>query len=204
MDGTAPVREPAETLAVDPWLPAAEQADGTPQVVPKNTTPTPLTCENVAESITVTTMKSGVICNGVDTSGLSLLAGFLDGVNIEGELDFGAQVCFREQGLLIFLDMSGATPRLMELLAYQVSSMTCGWLDQPGTVVLVASSLPVSQVDSDVAATFVPLSDCQVETSAGVNFRAAPAGDSLDVVIPFGTRLTATAKSSGLVQCPFR
>ena len=197
MDGSAPLRKPASALAVDPWLPVQEQSATATPIVPENTTPTPLTCENVSDSVVVTTVNSNVICNSVDTSGLSLLAGYLDAVNVSGALDFGAQVCFRENGTLIFLDTHGGVPRLMELTSYRMSGMTCGWINQPGTVVLVSSQRPVASEASNFAASFVPLSDCQVTTSNGVNFRASPGGDSLNVVIPHGTRLTAQAKSAG-------
>ena len=94
MDGSAPLREPATALAVDPWLPVKEQSAIVTPVVPENTTPTPLTCENVSDSVVVTTVNSNVVCNSVDTSGLFLLAGFLDAVNVE------RRIGFRRAGLL--------------------------------------------------------------------------------------------------------
>ena len=203
MDGTAPLRETAQGLSQDPWLPERDQPSQTVQVVPENTTPTPVTCEEVSGSITVTAVNNGVQCNGVDNSGLSLLANFINGVEVGGSLELGAQVCFRSTGSLIFLDMSGDSPRIEELTSYRLADMTCGWIEQPGTVVLVATSRPVSQAGSDVPATFVPLSQCQVTTTHGVNFREAPAGQRIDLVIPQGTRLAAAAKSNGWYRVRF-
>ncbi len=197
MDGTASVRESAQALEVDPWLEASIPPAAQTVSVPPPTTPTPEACEAVSDSILVTSVNSSIECRALDTSGLQLLTGFLDAVDISGELETGVQVCFREHGSLIFLDMSGPVRRMMELLAYRVGSMTCGWIDQPGTVVLFATLLPASQVDGEVKSTIVPLANCQVSTTAGVNFRAAPAGDLLDIIIPLGTRLSPTAKSTG-------
>ena len=197
MDGTAPLREAAQALPPDPWLPARSQPPQPAQTVPENTTPTPIACEEVSGSITVTAVNNGVRCKGVDTSGLSLLAGFIDGATISGGLDLGAQVCFRSTGSLIFLDMSGASPRIEELISYRLADRTCGWIDQPGAVVLIASAQPEAQAAGDVAVPVAPLSQCQVATTHGVNFRAEPAGQSLGTVIPLGARLAAVAKSAG-------
>ncbi len=197
MDGTAPLRAAAQALSPDPWLPIREQSATPAPVVPDNTRPTPVACEEVSGLITVTAVNNGVQCEGIDTSGLSLLAGYVDGVNVSGNLEFGAQVCFRSSGSLLLLDMRGATPRIEELTSYRASESTCGWIRRPGTVVLVAASRPVAQIDGEVSAPFVPLSQCLVTTTHGLNFRAAPAGASLDIVIPDGARLAAAAKSAG-------
>ena len=136
-------------------------------------------------------------CQSLDTSGLSLLAGFLDAVAISGELDLGVQVCFLDSGSLIFLESAGATPRLNELTKYNVSDMTCGWIDSPGTVVLMATSLPVAPFVSGSDGASVRLLNCEVVTAERVNFRAAPAGNRLDNVIPLNVRLIATARNGG-------
>ena len=203
MDGTAPPRETAAALSPDPWLPTSDLNTQTVPIAPENNTPTPVACEAISSSITVTSMNNGVQCNGIDTSGLALLAGFIDGVNVSGEVELGAQVCFRSFGSLIFLDMSGDSPRIQELTSFRLAGSTCGWIDQPGAVVLVASSRPESDAGFDVSVPLVPLSQCQVTTTHGVNFRAAPAGASLEAVIPQGARLAAAAKSSGWYNVAF-
>ncbi len=138
-----------------------------------------------------------MICKGVDTSGLQLLTGFLDAVSISGELEEGIQVCFRDSGSLIFLDTMESPPRLTELTSYHLSDMTCGWTDQVGTVVLVASALPVTATDGNTNTSAIPLPNCKVVTTTRVNFRATPAGNQVGAVIPYNTRFTATAKSVG-------
>ena len=193
MDGTAPLREPAQSLAVDPWLPAAQQAAETPVIVPENTTPTPMTCENVSESVVVTAVNNGVICEGVDTTGLSLLAGYLDAVVVSGELDFGVQVCFNQRGSIAMLESNGRSPHFTELTTYENSGMTCSWVDRPGTVVLIASSIALGASGDS---TILPLSSCDVITRTRVNFRATPGGDGLNIVIPTETRLNANARTA--------
>ena len=197
MDGTAPLREPAQALAVDPWLAASRQSSAPPITIPDADRPTPLTCENVTESIKVTAFNSGVICKGVDTSGLQLLTGFLDAVSISGELEEGIQVCFRDSGSLIFLDTMESPPSLTELTSYHLSDMTCGWTDQVGTVVLVASALPVAATADNIDGLRFVLPNCEVVTSTRVNFRAAPGGARVIGVIPSNTSLIATVRSGG-------
>ena len=166
-------------------------------VVPASvTTPTPEACANLSNSFVVTAVNSGIECRPLDTSGLQLLTGFLDAVDITGEVNLGVQVCFRDSGSLIFLDMSAATPRMTELTTYQVSGMTCGWIDQPGTVVLVASAFPVASSDGSFNASRTRLPNCEVVTTSRLNFRAEPSGPRLSYIIPELTKLTATARTA--------
>ena len=74
--------------------------------------------------------------------------------------------------------------------------MTCGWIDQPGTVVLVASALPISSSDSIFNASLTRLPNCEVVTTTRLNFRAEPSGPRLGYIIPELTRLTATARTA--------
>ena len=193
MNGTAPLREAAQELEVDPWLQTSAPNTAQSIQVPEPTTPTPEVCEAVSDSITVTSVNSGIACTPMDTTGLSLLTGYLDAVMITGELELGVQVCFRNSGSLIFLDMSSATPRMTELDSYSVGGMTCGWVDRPGTVVLVATSIALGASNDS---TILPLSSCDVITRSRVNFRATPGGDGLNTVIPTDTRLNASARTA--------
>ena len=197
MDGFAPLRRPAQALEADSWLPVAPSASVQAAQVPQPTTPTPEACEAVSDSIVVTTVNSGIECQPLDTSGLHLLTGYLDAVEISGEVDLGAQVCFRESGSIVFFDTNESAPRLSEVTSYQVADLTCGWIDRAGTVVLVASRLPITATDDNASESAVPLSNCQVTTTARVNFRSAPAGEQVIGIFPANTRLSATTKSLG-------
>ena len=197
MDGSAPPREPAQALAADPWLQSTVETSTQAVRAPQPTTPTPEACEAVSDTVLVTSVNSGIDCQALDMTGLYLLSGFLDGVAISGPVDLGVQVCFRESGTLVLLEATGAAPRLTEVTSYQVADLTCGWIDQPGTVVLIASSLSASAPASAPAGSVVQLSNCQVTTTARVNFRSRPAGDQVIGIFPAGTRLVATARSLG-------
>ncbi|MCY3833336.1 MAG: SH3 domain-containing protein [Chloroflexi bacterium] len=190
MDGSAPLRESAETLSPDPWLENASKPAAPVPVVPENTYPTPLACENASESIVVTAMNNGVICEGVDTTGLSQLAGFLDAVVVYGELNLGAQVCFEQEGAMALFKRAGAASLMEELAAYSVNNLTCAWVDQPGMVMLIATS-PALQSDG---ATARDLSDCVVTLTAPLNFRASPGGGVIGL-IPDNARLNASERS---------
>ena len=196
MDGTAPLREAAQELDVDPWLAATARPSATTVVVPDVDNPTPLACENVAESVTVTAVNSGVICQSVSTVGLGLLAGFLDAVSVTGELDLGVQICFEESGSLILFDNTGAEPLLTELTSYQITDATCAWINSPGTVLLVGSSSPFERAEGLSDTVEVRLPNCQVITEGRLNFREAPAGTRLSITIPRNSRLTATARTA--------
>jgi len=195
MDGSAPLREAAEALSPDPWLERASTRAAAAPVVPENTYSTPLTCENASEAVTVTAMNNGVICERVDTTGLSQLAGFLDAVVVYGELNLGAQVCFDQDGTLTLLKRDGVASLLEELAAYKVNSLTCGWVEQPGMVMLIATS-PTHQ-SADASAT--GLSNCVVRPTAPLNFRATPGGGVIGL-IPEDARLSASARSDGWLQ----
>lgn len=196
MDGSALVREAAQESDVDPWLASSSAPSATALVVPDVDNPTPLACENVDASASVTATNSGVNCQSVNTDGLGLLTGLLDGVAVSGELDMGVQICFQETGSLILFDNTGAAPLLSELTTYIISDATCAWIDNPGTVLLVGSSSRFERSGGLSEATQVRLLNCQVITEGHLNFRETPRGRRLSVSIPRNTRLTATARTS--------
>ena len=184
MDGTAPLREPAQATEVDPWLVAARQSTPTRAVVPENTYPTPLTCENVSASVEVSAINNGIVCAGVDLSGLVTLDRQLDAVSITGALDLGAQVCFDQPGTLASIQVDGPVMSFVELVSYSLDNRTCAWIDEPGTVVLVASGLPGET--NGLA--------CAVTVRDNLNFRLAPGNGAVITIIPANTTLLANAR----------
>ena len=204
MNGSAPIREAAQELDKDPWLTVTTQPSATTVVVPDVDNPTPLACENVAASVSVTASNSGVTCQSVSTVGLGLLTGLLDGVAVTGELAMGVQICFQESGSLVLFDNTGAAPLLTELITYQITDATCAWIDSPGTVLLVGSSSPFERAEGLSETTEVRLPNCQVTTEGRLNFREAPAGRRLNITIPRNTRLTATARTAGWFNVIYR
>ncbi|MDE2856518.1 MAG: hypothetical protein OXN94_01575 [Chloroflexota bacterium] len=203
LDGTAPERPAAQALAVDPWFTAARAFEPEPVVVPPSTTPTPETCRAVSDNIYIMAVNSGVDCQLLNTSGLGLLAGYLDAVKLSGELSLGVQICFRDGGSLIFFDESSVPPTIAQLATHDVSNMVCGWINQPGTVMLMASALDKASGFDAAGNAIAPLSECQIITREHLNFRDAPGGQRYDV-IPAGERLKAIARTSGSFKVEYR
>jgi len=203
LDGTAPERPAAQALAVDPWLTAARSLEPEPVAVPPSTIPTPETCRAVSDSIYITAVNSGVDCQPLDTSGLGLLAGYLDAVKLTGELSLGVQICFRAGGSLIFFDESSAPPTITQLATYGVSDMVCGWINRAGTVMLMSSTLDKASSVDAVGNAVAPLSECQVIALEHLSFRDAPGGQRYDI-IRSGTILTAFARTAGSFKVDFQ
>ena len=189
MDGTAPLREPAQATEVDPWLLAARQSSPPRAVVPENTYPTPLTCENISPSVEVSAINNGIVCAGVDLSGLSSLGSLLDAVSISGAMDFGAQVCFDKPGTLASIQGEGATMKIVELVSYSLSNRTCAWIDEPGTVVLIASA------NGSLA--------CTVTVRTNLNLRSAPGDGEVLTVIPGNARMLVDSRSGDWFQVSY-
>ena len=204
LDGSAPERQDARALEVDPWLETARAQVATPVVVPPSTPPTPETCRAVSDSVYITAVNSGVECQALDTSGLGLLAGYLDAVKLAGELTQGVQICFRAGGSLLFFDESSSPPTIAQLTTYGVSDMVCAWINRPGTVLLMSSSLDKTAGADAAGNAIKPLSDCRVTAREHLSFRDAPGGQRYDVVIQAKDRLTAIARTAGSFQVRYR
>ena len=103
----------------------------------------------------------------------------------------------------MFFDLTDAVPSLSEVTTYQMSDMTCGWIDRAGTVVLLASRLPIAATTNDSDSTAFLLTDCTVVTTTRVNFRPAPASSQVTAVVPANSRLAASARSAGWYKALF-
>ncbi|MCY3573201.1 MAG: hypothetical protein OXG92_06255 [Chloroflexi bacterium] len=181
MDGTAPPRQPAQATQVDPWLLAARQSPPPLAVVPENTYPTPLTCENISASVEVSAINNGIVCAGVDLSGLSTLGNLLDAVSISGALHLGAQVCFDKPGTVASIQDEGATMKIVELTSYNLPNRTCAWVDEPGTLVLVPAAHG--------------LLNCTVTVLENLRLRRSPGDGAVITIVPANARLLADRES---------
>ncbi|MCY3916541.1 MAG: vanadium-dependent haloperoxidase [Chloroflexi bacterium] len=196
LDGTAPERPLAQALPVDPWLTRARAQEPVQVVVPPPTQPTPESCQALSDTIYITAVNSGVECQPLDTSGLGLLAGYLDAVKLSGELSLGVQICFRAGGSLLFFDESSSPPMITQLTTYGVSGMVCGWIKRAGTVMLMSAKLDKLSGFDAAGNAIAPLTECQVIARDHLSFRDAPGGQRLDI-IKAGERLKAVARTSG-------
>lgn len=167
--------------------------------------PPPVTCPFL-EGVSVSGYGVNTQCKLVGAAGVGIPAlmaqGLLAAVDVFGELDAELRLCFQQAGRLKFLD-AATSPRAESDLAAETSDgMTCGRIDRPGTVVLLAGeaeavAAPVSEAppaSEPPPAPLVPTGNapyiCQLLSGDIINLRAAPAisGEVL-AEIPYQTML---------------
>ena len=122
-----------------------------------------------------------------------LEAGLIDAVDVWGYAEQGYEICFPEEGRLIFLDAAGSPRSPTPLVAQRKDGMTCATVDRPGTIALVSARREGSDGATDIIKT---LSDCVVTTSYILNFRDAPGGRQVLGLIPYRVRLVAEARTA--------
>ncbi len=156
-------------------------------------TPAPSTCLTLPPEIVVSNIVNETQCQTVRTdAGIGnaaiVKAGYLDAVDVWGTVPANVQVCFRAiSGRFVFLDALLPSPRVAsDLAARSADGWTCTSISSAGTVVLMPP-----QDES--------FSNCSVTTTGALNLRAEPYGEVLGLV-PEGTTLAATARSSGYLQ----
>ena len=114
--------------------------------------------------------------------------GFIDAVDVWSYVNGGIEVCFRNQGWLVFLDAAYAPRMATELASFIRDGMTCGAIDRAGTVVLLreaaSSATPPTDESPATLPTFdaVPLADCLVKLQETLFLRDAPAGEIIGLV----------------------
>ena len=86
-------------------------------------------------------LGSGVQCQRLDGGGIGIRsivdAGFIDAVDIWGYVEQGVEVCFPQSGTLLFLDARAIPRAATPLASYIANAMTCGWIESPGSIVLM-------------------------------------------------------------------
>ncbi len=180
MDGSAALREPAQALPADTWRQNA-QAKSAPIVVPENTYPTPQSCEYVGDAVSVTAVNNSVTCQAADLTGSSVLPDSLGAVDIAGQLDLGAQVCFNQPGSIVMQEAGDIARRFVELPSYQNGDSTCAWISEPGRVALVAGPPELTQ--------------CAVVTRGVLNFRRTPVDGEVISLIQTDVWLLVSART---------
>ena len=121
--------------------------------------------------------------------------GFIDAVDVWLYVNGGVEVCFYNDGWLVFLDASFILRVASELEHTHRDGMTCGMIDGAGTVVLLAAGpgnaptlqVPVAPDTQPGAVTLpvfesVPLHDCQIKLVETLFLRAEPAGEIIGLV----------------------
>ncbi len=108
--------------------------------------PPAMTCLDLqaASSIRISAtngLGSGVQCQRLDGGGIGIQsiidAGFIDAVDVWGYVEQGVEVCFPQAGRIIFLDALTIPRAMSPLESYRVNSITCVWIESPGSLVLL-------------------------------------------------------------------
>ncbi len=115
-----------------------------------STTPRPaaMTCIDLHEATGISVyatfgLGSGIQCQQLNGGGVGIAsiveAGFIDAVDIWGYADQGIEVCFPQSGggRLLFLDARTIPRAISPLESYIFNGMTCGWIESPGSIVLM-------------------------------------------------------------------
>ena len=153
-------------------------------------------------------MGSGIQFRRLDSCGVGDPAafemGFLDAVDIWGNVGSGYEVCFPQIRRIVFLDAATA-PRTLIFPDYSLDNgWTCASLHIAGTMVLVlaqeeesepqTSTTTISPGTNDPVSSAIELENCAVTPLVNLNLRAAPWSRILDT-IPRGTQVPAKART---------
>ena len=156
-----------------------------------------------AFSTCLTSLPNSIMVNGVsgphtncthlDAAGIGkqsiIESGFIDAVDVWGYLAGGVEVCFRASGSLIFLDAAHAPRSIAPIEAYSRAGMTCGFVERPGSLVLVPGPMPPPLPPPKQT-----LQNCAVSTTDVLNFRDGPAGSVMSQ-LPYAVTLTALSRT---------
>lgn len=199
--------------------PAPRRKGPWPTATPK---PPAKTCESLSNSdsgIVVSStygLASGIQCQQIGAAGIGIPGiiegGFIDAVDIWGNVR-QAQVCFlRDSGAFVFLD-AFITPRTVTAIeGYLDMGKICVDIDKPGSVVLVPSTDPVAAkpqaeaTQAQVPQAIAPqseshaLSNCWVWTKYILNLRAAPVNGEVLTHVPYDVGLSVVGRSGSWYQ----
>ncbi|MCY3779013.1 MAG: hypothetical protein OXG78_01770 [Chloroflexi bacterium] len=167
------------------------QEDDQEEVEEESYRPPDVTCPHLPPRVVVSGYAKETQCQMVDEAHIGRMEliqrGFIDAVDVWHYVNGGLEVCFRNDGWLVFLDATYLQRKVMELQHYHRDGMTCGRIDRIGTVVLLRSApttAPVTQPAENALPILeaIPLSDCLIILVETLYLRAAPAGEIIGLV----------------------
>ena len=191
--------------------------------------PPVFTCETLSNSksgIVVSStfgLHSGIQCQKIGAAGIGIASvievGFVDAVDVWGNVQ-QAQVCLlHKRGSFIFLDAATSPRTVTALDAYLSMGMICTNIDRPGTVVLLPSAEPVEEiVQTEIVQTEIvepeapqaevsraevsqiesqPLSGCWIWTKYVLRLRSEPVDGEILALVPYDVGLNPFAYSDG-------
>ncbi len=156
-------------------------------------TPPDVTCPHLPPRVAVYGYIENTQCQMVGEIVIAktdlIQRGFIDAVDVWSVMPDSLEVCFRNEGWLVFLDAAYAPRMVMELEHYHRDGMTCGVIDRAGTVALLREaatpdSAPQPEPEGNILPIFdaIPLSDCQIKLEETLFLRAEPAGEIIGLV----------------------
>ena len=140
-------------------------------------------------------------------------------IDVAGPLGVEAEVCFAGMGSLVLLDAAYSPRRETPIESHRRGDMTCGYLDRPGTLVLmpgqpthtiVQPAQPaVTPAPASVNPLLVPddpasawsLSDCQISSEEILHVRTRPAGRVMGYYL--GQVMTVPARTTNWFRLNF-
>ena len=182
-----------------------DRAQPTPEPAQPPTT-APSTCAGMPAGISVFGYLSGTNCKVLDASGVGnqtvLDYGFIQAVDIFGDLSSPVTTCFGQNtGIIILLDAANSPRNIVPLAPRLEYGMICADVDRAGTVVL----MPDEFVNSGLApALSLDLSGCTVTTTAILNLRSeANSGSSVVANVLNNVQLSADKKENNYYRVSY-
>ena len=190
------------------------------------TPPPPPTCATLTDVIVrpAQGFDSGIECRDLEAASVGNQTiydiGYIDAVDVFGNLGAGAEICFSQYGAMMFLDAAYSPRALSTLQSYRSGGMTCAHLNRAGTVVMVQGHpttpeepvaepepAPVSEPAPEPAPVVSEPSvdGCPIRTTGHINFRAEPSLDAekLGIVLR-GSTVGAISRIWGWYQINFQ
>ena len=158
------------------------------------------TCQQLFDSMVVRSTSRIVDCRPLDITLIdkhpALASGMIAAVEMLGYVEEGVEICFRSVGDLVFLDAMTDPPTPKPLTSYvNPIGMTCGEVENVGTVVLVAT---ITEQD-----TFLELTSCKVTSEQTLRLRSEVGSEAIVGLVPFNVTLAADARTANWFRVDF-
>ena len=170
---------------------ASEEVKYTPTVSTCSTL-TGIVASNISESTQCQRVTAMQIADPAIKEG-----DFVDAVDVWSWVTPNSEICFEASGSAIkFIDTAAMPRTVSDLSAFSRQDTVCASIDGPGILILLPGNAPPARSGQAKTASSASrvLSDCMVKLTEKLNFRAAPAGEIMDVLSK-DFQLTATARN---------
>ena len=138
--------------------------------------------------------------------------GILDVVDVWGQASQNFEVCFPQEGAIVFVDSATSPRQVSEVDSAYRDGYTCGVMDRAGQMVLVkgesSSKSSTEQAQAFIDATTddigsaIALENCLVSSPHNLNMREEPWGVKI-TVLPKNTSVPATARTESWYRVRF-